>query len=240
MSYALEYLVRDVGLWKLIIYLRMIIISNNISLSTGTSTVPMVKLTLHDSFWVNLMAYAMINYTKYQLTGFWGLSISLCSTFTCTSASDPLLNSCSQIGHWYEDVPGPGVKAMALVKAKVALSVGLSSSKVAGLAFALPKTDGEVRSKWARLMCSSNFLGHVDLKSHRRHWKIGKCWSGFTAQSWDKQEFCWEQKYWRRFLISAVFDSLTHSDLTFTVDIDTEEGLVYGWTWNLDLISLSN
>lgn len=49
--------------------------------------------------------------------------------------------------------------------------VGLSSRRVGLLSvFAFPNTDGDVRSKWALFMCSSNFLGHVEVNSHNRHW----------------------------------------------------------------------
>lgn len=79
------------------------------------------------------------------------------------------------------DVPGPGEEAMAFVSVKVALPsarVGLSSPKVEFVVFVFAlefaTTDGEVRSKWARFICSSSFLGHVDVKSHRRHWNFKK------------------------------------------------------------------
>lgn len=107
-----------------------------------------------------------------NITSFCGLKISLCSTLTWISTSGPLRNSRSQIGHWKFDPWGPGDIVIVLN-----CSVGLSSVIVGSpnpsvglslLAFAL--SDGDVKSKCARLICSSNFLGHVDLKSQRRHW----------------------------------------------------------------------
>lgn len=63
--------------------------------------------------------------------------------------------------------------AIAL-NARVGLSnviVGLESPKVgfSKLALGFPRTEGDVKSKCARFICSSSFLGHVEVKSQRRH-----------------------------------------------------------------------
>lgn len=120
----------------------------------------------------------------YLLTPFCGLNISRCSTFTCISTSDPVTNSRSQIGHWNVEPWGPGETAIALDRvlfssvrvALVKVIVGFVSPRVGFSEFAFvlasPRTEGDVRSKWALFMCSSNFLGHVDVKLHRRHWNI--------------------------------------------------------------------
>lgn len=142
----------------------------------------------------HISLYKIITFVKLH-TPFCGLKISRCSTFTCTSTSDPLENSLSQIGHWNDEPWGAGDIDMAL-NARVGLSsvrvgllrprvglfrlkVGLFATRVglSELAFAFPITEGEVRSKWARLMCSSSFRGHVDVKSQSRHCNInvGNC-----------------------------------------------------------------
>lgn len=90
--------------------------------------------------------------------------MSLCSTLTCISTSEPVENSLSQIGHWKLEHCGPGDIAIA-EKPNVGLSnvkVGLLNPKVGlsvvvdvvfeftlalELALALPITEGEVKSK---------------------------------------------------------------------------------------------
>lgn len=90
--------------------------------------------------------------------------MSLCSTLTCISTSDPVENSLSQIGHWKLEHWGPGDIAMAekpnvglsnvkvgLVNPTVVLSVVLEVvfefTLALELALALPNTEGEVKSK---------------------------------------------------------------------------------------------
>lgn len=98
------------------------------------------------------------------LTDFCGLRMSLCSTLTCISTSDPVMNSLSQIGHWKLEHCGPGDIAIAenprvglsnvefgLVNPKVELSVWLvvvfEFRLALELALAFPNTEGEVKSK---------------------------------------------------------------------------------------------